>query len=192
MLQCDAERRVVYTNARLHEIMGPTAPGDDADPFATVRAADRELLDEMLTAAIRDGRDRDLEVRLDTEACELRRCRVSIRSLNDEHGDVSGAIVCVDDITESARMRAELETRATFDALTQCLNRAAIMEELGELLAASEPSVWCSSTSTTSSASTTSTDTRLVMPCSSRRRRACAPRCEPVISSAASVVTSSW
>ena len=65
----------------------------------------------------------------------LRRCSINVRALSDEAGGVNGAILCIDDITESARMRAELEDRATFDALTQCMNRASIMEELGALLA---------------------------------------------------------
>ena len=37
---------------------------------------------------------------------------------------MSGAIVCVEDVTDSVRLRGELEHRATYDVLTRCHNRA--------------------------------------------------------------------
>jgi diguanylate cyclase (GGDEF)-like protein len=43
---------------------------------------------------------------------------------------VSGAIGCLSDVTDAARLRRELELRATVDALTGCLNRAATLELL--------------------------------------------------------------
>jgi diguanylate cyclase (GGDEF)-like protein len=42
----------------------------------------------------------------------------------------SGAIICISDVTERARMREELEIRATYDALTGCHNRASILAAL--------------------------------------------------------------
>ena len=52
-------------------------------------------------------------------------CRVTLRPFLD-----SGAIACVDDVTEAAELRRELELRATFDALTACFSRSAILGAL--------------------------------------------------------------
>ena len=59
-----------------------------------------------------------------------RRALMSMRALLRPSGEVSGAITCVLDITDSARARQELERRATFDALTRCHNRSSILGTL--------------------------------------------------------------
>jgi diguanylate cyclase (GGDEF)-like protein len=61
---------------------------------------------------------------------ELRFCDISLRALSHEDGRVSGAIACVADVTDGARMRDELKRRATFDELTGCHNRASFMRAL--------------------------------------------------------------
>lgn len=134
LLQYDHERRIVYANERTTRICTGGTVSPNGDPFARMLPGDRQLLDELLDATMRDGLGRDLEVRIEYVPGALRRCSINLRALSDEDGAVNGAILCIDDITESARMRAELEDRATFDALTQCMNRASIMEELGALL----------------------------------------------------------
>ena len=55
---------------------------------------------------------------------------MSLRALLRPNGEVSGAITCVLDITDSARARQELEHRATFDPLTQCHNRSSVLGTL--------------------------------------------------------------
>src|SRR6204780_5840249 len=55
---------------------------------------------------------------------------MSLRALLRPNGEVSGAITCVLDITDSARARQELEKRATFDPLTHCHNRSSILGAL--------------------------------------------------------------
>src|SRR6202035_5762869 len=57
-------------------------------------------------------------------------CTINLRALLHEDGTISGAIACVTDVTESARLREELKFRATFDELTGCHNRASIMAAL--------------------------------------------------------------
>jgi diguanylate cyclase (GGDEF)-like protein len=52
--------------------------------------------------------------------------------------ETPGALVCVNDVTDSARMREELEFKATFDALTGCYNQSSVMTLLGLALAANE------------------------------------------------------
>jgi diguanylate cyclase (GGDEF)-like protein len=60
---------------------------------------------------------------------------MSLRALMRSSGEVSGAITCVLDITDSARARQELERRATFDPLTHCHNRASVLSTLEHELA---------------------------------------------------------
>jgi diguanylate cyclase (GGDEF)-like protein len=55
---------------------------------------------------------------------------MSVRALKRHGTEVSGAIICVLDVTDSARARAELEHRATFDPLTDCHNRSATLAAL--------------------------------------------------------------
>jgi diguanylate cyclase (GGDEF)-like protein len=74
------------------------------------------------------GLPADIEVELKLAGVSgSRLCTMNLRALGDEAGAVTGAIVCVADVTDGARMRAELEQRATFDQLTGLLNRASVM-----------------------------------------------------------------
>jgi len=82
-----------------------------------------------------DGFDQELEVQARLrDTLELRRCVVTLTALTDQEG-APGAIVCVSDTTESARLREELRVQATFDALTGCYNRASIMTAVERALA---------------------------------------------------------
>jgi diguanylate cyclase (GGDEF)-like protein/PAS domain S-box-containing protein len=137
LMQLDAERQIVYTNDRLHEILG-TAPAETANQqLATVDPEDRPLIEEALSELLRDGCDREVEVAVSRRGDGvLRHCQVSLRALTHEDGEVSGAIACVADVTDSIAMREELRRRATYDELTGCLNRPAITRALSEDIAA--------------------------------------------------------
>ena len=89
-----------------------------------------------MDAARLHGRDTDLEIAVLREADDARRCEVNIRALTDDAGAVTGAIVCLTDVTDSVRMRQELEERATFDVLTQTRNRASVLDALERTLSA--------------------------------------------------------
>ena len=65
---------------------------------------------------------------------------MSLRALLRPSGEVSGAITCVLDVTDSARARQELERRATFDTLTQCHNRSSVLATLERELAREDSS----------------------------------------------------
>jgi diguanylate cyclase (GGDEF)-like protein/PAS domain S-box-containing protein len=138
VVQVDAEGGVVYTNARLHAILGGPRATTVDEQLATVLPEDRDVLADAFGAVL-GGLDNDLEVRLGTEDEEVRRSLFSLRALTTETGEVSGAIVCVADVTESARLRDELHTRATFDDITRCHNRASTMATLERLLSESAP-----------------------------------------------------
>jgi diguanylate cyclase (GGDEF)-like protein/PAS domain S-box-containing protein len=149
LLQLDTEERVVYNNARLLDILRGSAEAGPMDAAssggtssaerpATTTPCARELLDPLseegmaafdsaLGEVLAEGIDRDVEVDIELPSGERRRALMSLRALLRQSGEVSGAITCVLDITDSARARAELEQRATFDALTRCRNRSSIL-----------------------------------------------------------------
>lgn len=141
VLQVDAEGRVVYTNHRLHSILGKARTATAARQLSMVLNEDKGRLDEAFEAVLRGGLDSDIEVRLGTSDAhgtkDVRQCTMSLRSLTAESGAVTGAIVCVADITDSVRIREELRIRATFDDVTGCHNRASTMEALEGALGAS-------------------------------------------------------
>jgi diguanylate cyclase (GGDEF)-like protein/PAS domain S-box-containing protein len=139
LFQVDGNRRIIYTNDRLHEILGVERADTVDAQLATVSEADRVVLDEAVDEVLGKGMQADLEVELHLPpGGELRFCTISLRPLNGDNGTTNGVIACVADITDSARMRAELTRRATFDELTGCFNRASIMNALKENIASGQ------------------------------------------------------
>ncbi len=99
--------------------------------MATVADADQPVLDRALNEVLGEGLPADIEVELRLPPSrKLRFGTISLRALSQDDGTINGAIACVADITDSARMREELKRRATFDELTGCYNRASIMGAL--------------------------------------------------------------
>lgn len=131
LCQIDSKARVVYTNDRLHEIVGVSRVATVRAQFATVVAADRPPLQRAIGAVLTEGSHADIEVACShADGDDLRFCTISFRALRHDDGSISGAIACVADVTEAARLREELKLRATFDQLTGCRNRASIMAAL--------------------------------------------------------------
>ncbi len=135
LMHVDGDRRVVYANERLEQVLG-AATGDTVDAqLEHVIQADRAALDAALTAVLDQGRDADLEVRVHIpEQAGERRARLRLGALVDDDGRSLGAVACVDDVTERARLYAELEHRAEFDVLTECRSRSSIMNALEQAL----------------------------------------------------------
>jgi diguanylate cyclase (GGDEF)-like protein/PAS domain S-box-containing protein len=131
LFQVTTAREIAYTNDRLHEILGTGRAETVEDQLASVLDSDRPALEHALDEVLGEGGAADIEVQLRLPANgDLRLCAISLRPLSSEDGTVSGAIACVSDITDSARMREELKRRATYDELTGCYNRATIMQVL--------------------------------------------------------------
>ena len=197
LLQLDTDRNVVYHNARLLDILhGSPYAGSLARPSPAdvsggqkagrTRRRRRATLLETLTEGgmatfetalgrvLDEGIDQDVEVDMVLPAGVWRRALMSIRPLLRQTGEVSGAITCVLDITDSARARQELEKRATFDALTGCHNRSSILGRVGTRARADDATKTGSSMSisTTSSRSTTPWATPPATSCSSWSRSA--------------------
>jgi PAS domain S-box-containing protein len=139
LFQVDADRRIVYTNDRLHEILGVARADTAQEQLATVGDEHRPLLEQALVRALHEGlaADIEIELRLPPEG-EVRFCTVGLRVLSSSDGAIGGAIACVADITDSARMRDELQRRATRDELTGCHNRASIVRALEAHVACGE------------------------------------------------------
>ncbi|MGZ8514335.1 MAG: diguanylate cyclase domain-containing protein [Candidatus Limnocylindrales bacterium] len=130
-----ADGRVTYTNERLQQILGLGPAATVEDQLATVSAEDRPGVQAAVQAALHDGIDADLEIQVrPPEGGRARRCTLRLRTLTDAIGAISGAVVCVEDVTESAQLRAELERRASHDMLTRLLNRASVIAALDAAL----------------------------------------------------------
>ena len=137
LLQIDSASRVVYTNDRLHAILGVPEASTVEEQVSTVVEEDRHVIVEAFANVLASGLDGDIEVRvrpITARGQELRHCTFNLRSLSDASGTVNGAIVCVTDVTKSVRAREELRTRATYDALTHSYNRTSVMAELEVML----------------------------------------------------------
>lgn len=159
LLQLDTEHGVVYNNARLLDIlygsepidadMGTELPEQSAQPAASSTSAtallrtltpeSAETFQLALEQVLSEGADRDVEVDIELPSGDWRRALMSLRALLRSSGEVSGAITCVLDITDSARARRELERRATYDPLTQAYNRSAILGLLEQELERTDP-----------------------------------------------------
>jgi diguanylate cyclase (GGDEF)-like protein/PAS domain S-box-containing protein len=140
LLHLDRGGAVLYANERVNEILGVPKIDDTMSPFTNIVAADREIFERSLAQVMHDGADVDLEVAVATRRLgDDRLCTLRLRALNDTDGTISGAIVCVEDVTERARARAELEHRATYDPLTGCLNRASVLQVADAHLASPSP-----------------------------------------------------
>ena len=82
LFQVDTNRQIVYTNDRLHQILGqPPRPTVD-EQMANIIPEDRQLLHRALDAVLDDGRDSDVDVRLQPADIGPRRlCTISLRAL---------------------------------------------------------------------------------------------------------------
>jgi diguanylate cyclase (GGDEF)-like protein/PAS domain S-box-containing protein len=153
LLHIDTERNVAYNNQRLLDIFyGEAVPPELGAGAEVTDRPDGEILpastvlrtlteeaaatfEETVAEVFADGVDHDIELDIDLPGGGDRRALLSIRALLRSSGEASGAIICVLDITDSARARNELERRATYDPLTECHNRSSILGALTRALA---------------------------------------------------------
>jgi diguanylate cyclase (GGDEF)-like protein len=130
----DATGRVEHANGRLTDLLAPL------DPHEVLGRAVRGDLDEPdLAAAFAELLADGVAARLvvdHTGADDVVKClEWTIRAALGKHGEVTGGVVCIADVTEATRLRQAIELRATTDALTGCLNRAGTMAALEQALA---------------------------------------------------------
>jgi diguanylate cyclase (GGDEF)-like protein/PAS domain S-box-containing protein len=145
VFQIDLIGHITFTNDRLHRVVGKVPAATIGAQLSNVVADDRPALEAALSAAVAGEPVDDVELRLALSPVDSplggseRVCMLSMRPLTDGAGVVSGAVGCLSDVTDRARLRQELETKATIDELTSCLNRAATLELLEQLTASPAP-----------------------------------------------------
>ncbi len=135
VLQVNRAGTVLYANQRVQELTGTGPATTFVAQLATVVAEDRGTVADALAAVLDQGRDRDVEIRIQTEEGSIRYCEARLRALTGAAGEVSGAIVCMEDVSQRVQMRQELEWRATIDPLTGCHNRGSTMALLDKIVA---------------------------------------------------------
>ena len=121
-----ADREVVYSNAPLVELLGTVASAEDL--VDSVAEPDRPVVSLAIDGALQ-GRAAAVEVGV-IRGREERRCDLTLRAMRGDKGGIDGVIVCAADVTDRSRLRSELEHRASHDALSGCLNRAATVAAL--------------------------------------------------------------
>jgi diguanylate cyclase (GGDEF)-like protein/PAS domain S-box-containing protein len=135
VFQVDTEKRIVYRNDRLVSIVGRPRARTVDQQFKDLSGRHRARLHEALHGVLREGKDTDLSFEVRHKMKTTRHCTLSLRALTDDSGAVTGAIGCVNDVSADVSMRQELETRATYDVLTRCRNRASVLALLEAALA---------------------------------------------------------
>jgi diguanylate cyclase (GGDEF)-like protein/PAS domain S-box-containing protein len=135
VVQIDRDWNVRYANNQLFELIGRERSTSLAEVLDDVDDADRPQLVSAVNLVLDAGTDHSFEIRLHLPAGD-RVCLVNLRALRDRDEAITGAVLCVSDITEAYSLRAELEVRATFDQLTGCHNRASTMAALEETMTA--------------------------------------------------------
>ncbi|MFC7279583.1 diguanylate cyclase domain-containing protein [Paractinoplanes rhizophilus] len=141
ILQIDAERRITYLNDRAARGLRARTGDVLGDQLDGILPADRPVADDAIAEVLGSGGDVDVEYGSREPGRGVRRIRASLRALTGDDGTVTGAIICLADVTEDVRLREELRHRATFDPLTGCHNRAATMAALQEAVAESEAGI---------------------------------------------------
>lgn len=133
LLHFDLDGTIVYANERVAEITGVEAGPNLESQLDRVVAVDRAALLDAARSTLVTGVPTAAEVSLELDG---RRwvCDVRVRAIQDPDGEVSGAIMCISDVTESVALRQELHERATYDSLTGCLNRTSTIDALERLL----------------------------------------------------------
>lgn len=140
LMQVDLEGTVCYTNERLLELLGRPAGVLLAQYLSCLRPQHRRRLLTLADEVTTGSAEGDMEVELlpgpapDDGRSSTRLLHVGMRALTQGGEGTDGIIITVSDVTDAVRMRQALEQRASFDVLTDCLNRAELMRRLESAL----------------------------------------------------------
>jgi diguanylate cyclase (GGDEF)-like protein/PAS domain S-box-containing protein len=132
VLQIDTEGTVIYQNTRVERATGG-AIGEQMK-LDGIAPDDQPAVSAAIDAVLRGEDELNLEYEYRSQHHGPRRVQAIMRPLNDDEGEVTGAIICLVDITEASKLREELRHRATYDELTGCLNRSSTLAALHEAL----------------------------------------------------------
>ncbi|MDQ1748095.1 MAG: hypothetical protein QOD07_2358 [Frankiaceae bacterium] len=136
---CDRSGRTLYANRKLADILGLTLPQVHQLTAPDVLDADGLLL---VAQKLRDRHERGAEayeVDYPHPDGSQRTLHLSVSPLDDDSGPV-GSLAMISDVTEAARIAAELRQRALYDDLTGLPNRTLLCDRLSQALARSRRS----------------------------------------------------
>ena len=133
VVQIGPTGRVILSNARVGQLTGAIGCATINAIFSGVDALDADPLSAALRGVLDHATDAELAVTIRPRSNSVIRCRVTLRALSDDRYRPNGALICIDDVTDGARMPAPLDERAT-DALTHAHSRESIMIGLQEAL----------------------------------------------------------
>jgi diguanylate cyclase (GGDEF)-like protein/PAS domain S-box-containing protein len=137
LLEVGVDARVVYTNDRFHFMIGIDRTEYVMDQLASVVEDDRKLVRDAFKTVFGSGVDAYVEVRVAQPGGrdgDIRYCSLNMRALTDKAGGVTGAIVCVENVTETVKTREDLRAQADIDSVTRCYNRTSTMSALEAML----------------------------------------------------------
>jgi diguanylate cyclase (GGDEF)-like protein/PAS domain S-box-containing protein len=138
ILQVGHDGRITFLNERAARQVKAQIGGDLTEALLDLtEPVDRPRVGEAL-AGVLTGTDTDVEYGHREPGAGTRRIRANLRALTDGTGAVTGAIICLADVTEEVLLRERLWRQATFDALTGCHNRAATMAALDDALGSAD------------------------------------------------------
>jgi len=134
VLQLSRDGSVIYANARLSEILHAATPSDLQTLLSAISADDRPAVGAAVDAALGQGIDGELEVEIRPSGVRHdRRCAMTVAAVADQEGNPA-ALLCLSDITESARLREELREQAMHDVLTGLPNHRALIAAIDQEL----------------------------------------------------------
>lgn len=136
VVQTDADGAVLYANGRTADLFGAEATHVE-DLLAAVAETDRDGIRGVFGRVLSGADGATVEIALANGRTHL---SVVVRRL-DEGGSTTGAVACFTDVTDSLRLRHELQQRAEVDPLTGSLNRSAVLDRLHHAVDAGGPGV---------------------------------------------------
>jgi diguanylate cyclase (GGDEF)-like protein/PAS domain S-box-containing protein len=143
LFEIDMAGHVAFTNDRMYTIVDDMSADTVEALMSSVVAEDRPLFEAAIAAVLANQSVDDVEMRFRSPATlaapasgSERVCALSMRTLSDASGAVSGAVGCLSDVTDRAQLHRELEVKASVDALTSCLNREASLELIEQMTSA--------------------------------------------------------
>lgn len=131
----DPDHHLQFANDLWRTITGVAEAGPLHAYFGLVSVEEREHIAELVAESRqkREGFEAEVTVK-PADGSAHRRCRLTVRPLNDASGESTGFVACLDDITEAWRLQRRLVEQATSDDLTGLANRGAIIDYLDEEL----------------------------------------------------------
>ena len=136
VIQTDADGAVVYANGRAANLFGAELAHVE-DLLGPVAELDVTPVRDAFGAVLAGGDGSTAEIAFADGRTHL---SLVVRRL-DEDGATTGAVACFTDVSDSLRLRHELQQRAEIDPLTGALNRSAVLEQLHRAVESDGPGV---------------------------------------------------